>query len=129
MIREISERLQGRKRVLNDTPPLEEIMKLLLSQKPDVRGNVNCSVDEDTITTNVPPEMMAESARQKFSMIGGGEYLRIRHQVFRGRNEKHYIDLARGIRYSTYTEVLHHGKQMRYEPPFRKMTIDFLVTE
>jgi hypothetical protein len=130
VIREIAEMLQGRKRVLNDTPRLEEIMTLLLRQNPNVKGNVNFNGGEDYVLTDAPPEMMIQHVQKNFGMVGGGEYLRIRHRAYKGRkDEKHHIDFAMGLRYSTYTDILHHGKQMRYEAPFRKMTLDFLVIE
>jgi hypothetical protein len=130
MLREIVEGLQGRKRIINDTLSLQGIIKLLLSQNPNVRGTVYFNGTTEYIVTNANPEMMIQQVQEHFGMSGGGEYITITHKAFKGRSdEKNHIDLKMGMKYSTYTEVLHHGKQMHYEAPFRKMTIDFLVTE
>ena len=130
MIRKIVEGLQGRKRVLNDTPQLQEIIELLQKQNPDIRGTVYFNGVNEYLLTNAHPQAMTHHVQENFGISGGGEYIKIRHQTFKGKkDEKHYIDLAMGIRYSTYTELLHRGKQMIYEAPFRKTTIDFLVTE
>lgn len=127
MIRQIANKIKGRRKLTDENLNLEEALALLNGLNENTRGNVHyhggaVSFDLDEAT----PRDMVDFVVRKFQVLRKS-YSDIRHQVYSGeRSEKHYLDLAHGDIKSGYAETIMTGR-IRKGSPYIKASIDFVV--
>lgn len=123
MLREITNRLVGRRKSVDKSLSVNEAIDLLRSLNGPTRANIRYDGGAYFTLSNVAPREMADFVRDKFS-ISGHHYSNIKHQVYSGESgKKHYLELARGNIEGRFGAIYIKGR------PFRIATIDFLVQE